>query len=160
MSTVVGQRRISDTPANRALQAYIHAEELARHTIVCCANTTIFKEEYKCVLTDRIVDAAIEIMTAVGEANDIRVTSIEERDERLRLQRLALRRLKSLPRMLSIAKRLSPSKFRGRKLIYWVGLVEKTRELTNKWHESDVKRYSEESQPGAVHVPGEEEGVG
>lgn len=144
MSTVAGQRHVKETPQYESLDAYDLAEILATHTIMCCANPSIFLPEHKDVLTDKIVAAAIEIVTCIGEANDIRNDRTDEEfQERLKLERRAIYKLKSLPRMLSLAKKLNPEKFRKKKLTYWIGLVEMVRKKTVNWNRSDELAYSE-----------------
>ena len=129
MSTVVGQRHVADTPKNKYLDTLTIAERLATHTIVCCRNEKIFLPENKEILTDKIVADAVAVITAIKEANAIEVKTVEEREERLALQRYAIRKLKGIPTLLSMAKKLNPSKFRGKKLAYWNALTKRVLEM-------------------------------
>lgn len=57
------------------LEAYTKAFELATYTLRITKNKKVFSEEYQECLTDKIIDAALDIYMLVGSANDVSVRS-------------------------------------------------------------------------------------
>lgn len=81
MAVKAGERNVPDTPQNRQLNAAWYAMELAVYTLDICKNKNIFLPEYQTFLTDKIVQAALNIYINTWTANNIRVT--EERKKEL-----------------------------------------------------------------------------
>ena len=140
MSVNVGQRNVPDTPENQQLQACTKAKELALHTLSICRNKNIFTEDYQKILTDDIVLTAKDVFVYAFSANDIRVANSKERwKERCKYQEMSIAKCKRLKPLISMAK--SAFHLRGKKVDYWIHMLFDTKELLEKWHQSDIKRY-------------------
>lgn len=125
------------------LEAYTKAYELAVHTLRITKNKKIFTVEFQEELTDRIIEAALDIYLLVGSANDMQVrTKDDERNykERLAMQRKALKRCGELNKLIILAKPIFH--LTSKRVKYWAGLTQDTRSLIKAWSDSDKKRFS------------------
>lgn len=125
------------------LEAYTKAYELAVYTLRITKNKKIFTVEFQEELTDRIIEAALDIYLLVGCANDMQVrTKDDERNykERLAMQRKALKRCGELNKLIILAKPIFH--LTSKRVKYWAGLTQDTRSLIKAWSDSDKKRFS------------------
>ena len=133
MSVPVGQR--SKSP----LEVQVKADELVTHTIRIMSNDKVFDPKYS-ALSDRVINAAVDALVCLGEANDIMVNGDPELwATRRDLQREACRKLLTLRVLIRICR--STYHLRKRKYEYWTGLAWDTLSLARKWRDSDAKRY-------------------
>lgn len=142
MSVNVGQRNVPDTPQNRQLDACWKARGVALHTIKICTNKNIFLPEYQAAITDDLIRMAKDIYIKTWTANNIRVTA-GRKDlwaYRSKLQIQAV--LESNNLLASIGLARAAFHLKGKKVAYWSKLVIESRNMIQKWHESDVKRFS------------------
>lgn len=115
------------------------AIELAQYTITICTNEKNFPKRYRWCLTNKIVDAAIEIMNDINTANSIYVST--KGDYALRRQ-LQTRALAYTARLLGLID-LAYIKFNisGKRIKHWTQLVIDVREFIKRWRKSDNDRF-------------------
>lgn len=122
------------------LEACVKARELCAYTIKITSNPKIFKPEYQQALTDRIVEAAIEVHTLSWSANNVLVNSAEDMQRRLEYQDRAADACNILLSLIEIAKPVFH--LATKRVTYWSGFAIETRKLLRAWREADRKRYS------------------
>lgn len=142
MAVKAGERNVPDTPQNRQLNAAWYAMELAVYTLDICKNKNTFLPEYQTFLTDKIVQAALDIYINTWTANNIRVT--EERKKELwswrsKLQYQAILDCNNLLAYIGLARRVFH--LREKRVEYWSGKAIEARNYIKKWRESDKQRY-------------------
>ncbi len=142
MSVNVGQRNVADTPSNNRCYAVDACLELCLHTLKITANENIFPPLASPVLLSRIQDLAIGIYTTADGANS-RDASRESKEweRRLELERATIEGLKEMKSLINVAKRLYH--LREKKAGYWSRMRISAYDLTVRWYESELKRYSE-----------------
>ena len=136
MSVPVNQR------SHGKLEAYSKAYELIVYTMKITNNKKIFNVQYQRELTDRIVNSALGIYLLVGRANDITVKTKNDKEnykKRLALQSEALLKCSDLNRLIFLAKPIFH--LTTKRVKYWVGLTQDTRNLIKAWSDSDKKRF-------------------
>lgn len=133
MTVPVGMRSESK------LEVFESAVALSCHTLKITRNTNVFTEDYRC-LTDKIVDASIEIGLSIWTANDIRVVSQATYEDRSYLQHKAIVQCDRLLYLITVAARTFH--LRSKKVKYWSDMVRRTKSLIGLWRDSDAKRYS------------------
>ena len=137
MSVPVNQR------SHGKLEAYTKAFDLVVYTLRITKNKKIFSVEYQEELTDRIISSALDVYLAVGCANDIQVRTKNDEEnykERLALQRKALNKCGELNKLILLAKPIFH--LTSKRVKYWAGLTQETRNLLKAWSDSDKKRFS------------------
>lgn len=115
------------------------ANELATHTIRICSNEKNFPKHYRWCITNKIVDAALEINNNANMANSIFVSDANDFALRKQYQTKALVSTYSLLSMMDIAYRTFG--IESGKMEYWVGLVISVQNLLRKWRNADMERY-------------------
>ena len=138
MSVNAGERHIKDTPSNNMFYAVDSAKELAIYTIKICSNTNIFKQDYS-MITQEIINNAMTVYRYTWTANHIRADSENNWIIREKYEKMAIVNCNTLLCYIDLAKRLYH--LRCKKSKYWAELTIKTRNLIQKWHESDRERY-------------------
>lgn len=140
MAVNVGQRNVSDTPANQQLEAIDLALELVLHTLKITRNKNIFTDEYK-DLTGDIIQCAKDIYIYAWDANGeyVRADHKDRWPERNRKQLKAISRCNRLFALTNVARRAFH--LRGKKVRYWQGMISDTRKALSKWHESNRRQY-------------------
>ena len=123
------------------LEVCVKAHFLCCYTLQITANDKIFDEKYKESLTDKIINAAIDIHTLVWSANNVRVNSQEDYYKRHMMQEDAAIKCNTLLSLIEIAHKMFH--LSSKRVQYWSGLAIETRKLIRAWHESDAKRYIE-----------------
>ena len=125
------------------LEAYTKAFELATYTLRITKNKKVFSEEYQECLTDKIIDAALDIYMLVGSANDVSVRSEKDYQnfvDRCDMQRGAHRRCGDLKKLITLAKPIFH--LSSKRVKYWTELTKETQCLIKSWMDSDIKRFS------------------
>lgn len=131
MSVPVSQR------GEGKLEAFTAATDLIKYTLQITANEKVFLPKYRST-TSRIEDAAISIGQDIWEANGIYVKTQDEKEERHRLQKEALRKCDALLYLITIAKPVYH--LSGKRVSFWTGKVRRVKELVRSWRDSDAKR--------------------
>ena len=122
------------------LEACVKAHDLCCYTLKITANKKIFTEEYQTALTDKINETALSIHMLCWTANNILVNSIEDMEQRLRLQETAAIECNNLLSLMGIAK--SIFHLSTKRVTFWGDSVIETRNLIRAWKDADRKRYS------------------
>lgn len=135
MSVPVNQR------THGKLEACVKAHDLCCYTLQITANKKIFMTQYQEALTNRIIEAAVTIHTLCWSANNIKVDSEYDYNERIRYQDKAAIQCNVLLSLIEIAKTIFH--LETRRVTYWSGLVIDTRNLIRGWRSSDKKRYAD-----------------
>lgn len=160
MAIPAGLMKVDDTPANERCYAVDACLALALHTLRITPNfrmvsvLTQVDEQgnvHKRRIEDdvshadvvlRIRDLAQDIYASAYVANSANVgkdPSVWQ--ERCNGERLAIAGLREMIASIQLARFLFH--LRGNKVAYWNGLAQDALALCRKWHESDVKRYSQ-----------------
>lgn len=134
MSVPVNQR------THGKLEVCVKAHDLCCYTLQITANKKNFTQEYQESLTNRIVEAAIDIHTLCWSANNILVNSVDDLRERTMYQEKAAIKCNILLSLIDVAKRIFH--LSTKRVTYWAGKTIETRNLIRAWKESDLKRYS------------------
>ena len=135
MSVPVNQR------THGKLEACVKAHDLCCYTLQITANKKIFMTQYQEALTNRIIETAVTIHTLCWSANNIKVDSEYDYNERIRYQDKAAIQCNVLLSLIEIAKKIFH--LETRRVTYWSGLVIDTRNLIRGWRSSDKKRYAD-----------------
>lgn len=131
MSVPVSQR------GDGKLEAFTMATELIRYTLQITSNEKVFLPKYRST-TSRLEDAALAIGQSIWEANCIYVKTAEDKAERHRLQKEAIRKCDVLLYLITVSK--SVYHLSGKRVSHWSGLVRRVKELVRAWRDSDAKR--------------------
>lgn len=123
------------------LIAITKSNELATHTIRICSNEKVFPKHYRWCITNKIVDAAIDINNYANMANSVYVSDSSDYTLRKNYQTKALAATYSLLSMMDIAYRTFG--IESGKIEHWTGLVIEVQNLLRKWRKSDADRYKE-----------------
>ena len=134
MSVPVNQR------THGKLEVCVKAHDLCCYTLQITANKKNFTQEFQESLTNRIVEAAIDIHTLCWSANNILVNSVDDLRERTMYQEKAAIRCNILLSLIDVAKQIFH--LSTKRVTYWAGKTIETRNLIRAWRESDLKRYS------------------
>lgn len=134
MSVPVNQR------TEGKLEVCLKAHDLCCYTIQITSNQNNFPEKYQHSLTDRIVDAAIEIHALVWSANNIYVNSTEDFKNRIALQEQAAIKCNVLISLIEVAHRVYH--LSSKRVYYWTDKAITVRNLIRGWRDKDRKRYS------------------
>lgn len=134
MSVPVNQR------TEGKLEACVKAHDLCCYTIQITSNPKNFPERFQHALTDKLVDASIEIHTLVWSANNILVNSKDDFENRIRLQEMAAIKCNVLISLIEVAHRVFH--LSGKRVYYWTSKAINTRNLIRAWKDKDRKRYS------------------
>lgn len=134
MSVPINQR------THGKLEVCVKAHDLCCYTLQITANKKNFTPEFQEALTNRIVEAAIDIHTLCWSANNILVNSVDDLRERTMYQEKAAIKCNILLSLIDVAKRIFH--LSTKRVTYWAGKTIETRNLIRAWRESDLKRYS------------------
>lgn len=122
------------------LEACVKARELCVYTLRITKNPKVFCPEFQNALTDKIIDAALDIQNLSWSANNILVNSAEDMRQRLDYQERAANACNNLLSLIEISKPIFH--LATKRVTYWSGLAIETRKLLRAWKDADRKRYS------------------
>lgn len=117
------------------------SNELAVYTIKICSNEKHFPKHYRWCITNKIVDAALDINNFATKANSVFVTSPEDLSLRKSYQLQAITATYSLLSMIDIAYRTFG--IESDRIEYWTKLITEVQRLLRQWRKSDNERYKE-----------------
>lgn len=126
--------------AKGKFEVLVKARELAKYTIEITKNTKVFKPEYQTALTDDIIRTAKNVFIKCWTANNIRVNTKEQAEERNRLQYEADQDCNNLLALIDLAKVIYHLK--SKRIKFWAEKTIVARTLIREWRTSDSKRYS------------------
>ena len=99
----------------------------------------LFPKRSRWLISGKIADLLNDYMIYVVKANEIKVVTQQERDDRHRLQTLAVATLQTLDVKINQAQRILD--IEPEKMKYWGVLCNDCRNLLLAWMNSDNKRY-------------------
>ena len=117
-------------------EAVIKAMELADYVLNITDNEKNFKPGY---LTDLIRGTAMKIFLLANHANEIKVEDEDDRAERLRSQKQAIRAANDLLALIQMSRKTFH--LTSKRIKYWGGKTVYVRNAIHSWHKGDIKRY-------------------
>jgi hypothetical protein len=133
MSVPVGKR------AKSKFEVLIRTRELAKYTIEITKNGNVFLPEYQTALTDDLIRLSKDIFIRCWTANNIRVETQEQYEERRKLQYEAILNCNNLLALIDLAK--SVYHLKNKRVKFWAEKTILSRTLIREWRNSDAKRY-------------------
>jgi len=133
MSVPVGRR------GQQKLGVITKAIDLADYTITICKNEANFPKRERWILTQKIVNLALDTLTDVRKANSVHVVLAEDLVYRRQLQVDAFANLEALLSLIDVAYRNLG--LETRRVEYWTGLIVDLENFISKWRKSDRERY-------------------
>ncbi len=121
------------------LAFHTQAIELLKYTTTICNNNDIFPKRDRWMISSKIVDASITILTSVVKANGIFVSNKKAYESRREYQELA--RDSTLELLALIDFSYNKYHIESRKIEYWTRLVYDERKLILRWMKSDKDRF-------------------
>jgi hypothetical protein len=115
------------------------ANELATYTIKICSNEANFPKRYRWCITNKIVDAALEINNQIIKANSVFVKDQSDYELRKKYQTEGLAATYSLLSMIDIGYRIFG--IDSKRIKHWTGLVLDVQNLMRNWRKRDIERY-------------------
>lgn len=140
MSVRVGQRREGN------LQVLRLTRELAKYTLSICKNEKAFPKSYRWLLTQRIVNEAVDSLGCVKRANSIRnIDTVADYNYRFQQQKEAHAHIEALLSYMDLAYEVI--KIDDKRMEYWTGLAVDADNKIQSWTQAfkrDHKKYSEQ----------------
>ena len=120
------------------MQVITDAKELRKHTYKKVRNTNIFPKKDR-LLADKMFGEAAELVADLMEANDHLLNDPEERDQRFRAQRSALRNCRKLIDDIELAHEILAG-LGDDAFAYWAKLAAGVKNQTAAWYRKDRER--------------------
>lgn len=133
MSVVKSQR------GEGQLAVITKARELAAYSIKICSNEKNFPKRYRWCITNKIVDAAIEISNYAVMANSVFVKDETDFKLRKQYQTKALSATCALLNMMDMAYKTFG--IESDRIEYWTRQTVEVQTLLRNWRKTDIERY-------------------
>lgn len=134
MSVRVGDR------GEQKLTVLTKAIQLADHTLTVTRNENTFPKRSRWQLTNKIVEAALDVAECIRKGNCIRVDKETDFLRRREYQQKARESAEWLITLIDLAYR-NLGTISGDKADYWIGLVIEVEELLSAWRKSDADAW-------------------
>ena len=121
------------------MQVITDAKELEKHTYIKTRNPNIFPKRERLGLAQRMMNEASDLVADLMEANDLLITDPEEREQRFRVQRSALRNCRKLIHHIELAHDIL-SGLGDDAFAYWSRLAAGVKNQTAAWYKKDKER--------------------
>lgn len=121
------------------MQVITDAKELEKHTYIKTRNPNIFPKRERLGLAQRMMNEASDLVADLMEANDLLLTDPEEREQRFRVQRSALRNCRKLIHHIELAHDIL-SGLGDDAFAYWSRLAAGVKNQTAAWYKKDKER--------------------
>lgn len=121
------------------LKVVTKANELATYTIRVCSNEKNFPKRYRWCITNKIVDAALDINNQIIKANSVYVKDKVDYELRKSYQTQGLAATYSLLSMIDIGYRTFG--IDSKRIKHWTSLVLDVQILMRNWRKRDIERY-------------------
>lgn len=121
------------------MQVITDAKELEKHTYIKTRNPNIFPKRERLGLAQRMMNEASDLVADLMEANDLLLTDHEEREQRFRVQRSALRNCRKLIHHIELAHDIL-SGLGDDAFAYWSRLAAGVKNQTAAWYKKDKER--------------------
>ena len=115
------------------------ANELAAYSIKICSNETNFPKRYRWCITNKIVDAAMEISNNAVMANSVFVKDESDYKLRKQYQTKALSLTYALLNMMDMAYRTFGVE--SGRVEHWTRLTVEVQIMLRNWRKADIERY-------------------
>ena len=121
------------------LEVVTKAIELAAYSVNTCKSEKNFPKKERWIMASRIANLALDIVTAVRKANDVRVSVAQDYLYRRQLQIEASGNCEAMLTLIELAHKCFD--LETRKTEYWVGMILELEKLISKWRKSDRDRF-------------------
>lgn len=115
------------------------ASELAVYSIKICSNEKCFPKRYRWCITNKIVDAAVEISNNAVMANSVFVKDEFDYKLRKQYQTKALSSTYALLSMIDMAYRVFG--IEAGRIEHWTRLTVEAQTMLRNWRKTDIERY-------------------
>lgn len=137
MSVVSGKRK------EGKLQVLRSARDLVVYTLRACKNEKIFPKSYRWMMTQKIVNEAMDILGCIRRANATMVDTETNYQYRHQQQSEAYAHVEALLSFIDIAYEVLG--IDSRKVEHWTGLAMDTESKLQGWSRSTTRRWEQES---------------
>lgn len=117
------------------------AEELVKYTIEITTNEKNFPKRYRWCLTNKIVEQATAMFADLSSANNIKVTTPEDKALRRSYQVRALAEIGAMLGLMQIA--YDVFNVDADRAEYWTRKIKREMTLIRSWRDSDKERYKD-----------------
>lgn len=117
------------------------AEALVKYTIEITTNEKNFPKRYRWCLTNKIVENATSMFADLSSANNIKVSTKEDKALRRAYQVRALAEIGAMIALMQVA--YDVFHVDADRAEYWTRLVKQEMSLIRNWRDSDDKRYKD-----------------
>ena len=121
------------------MQVITDAKELEKHTYIKTRNPNIFPKKERLGLAQRMMNEASDLVADLMEANDLLLTDPEEREQRFRVQRSALRNCRKLIHHIELAHDIL-SGLGDDAFAHWARMAAGVKNQTAAWYKKDKER--------------------
>ena len=135
MSVVSGKRD------QGRLKVLDRSYELCKYTLSIVRNEKVFPKSYRWLLSQKIVDEAVDALGCIKRANATKVQCTSDYEYRHNQQVRAYAHLEALLTLVDLA--FNVLNISADRVEYWTGLVLETEKCLTNWGRSDKQRYSE-----------------
>jgi hypothetical protein len=135
MSVVTGKRK----PGK--LQVLKLVQELAAYTLRVCKNEKVFPKSYRWLLTQKLVNEAVDTLGCVTRANSVKVETSADYEYRRQQQIEAHAHVNSLLSFVDLA--YNVLNIDSRRVEYWTGLAVEADNKILAWANSTKRQYKE-----------------
>lgn len=132
MSVRVGDR------SQGKLQVLRSAQDLIMYTMQICKNERVFPKSQRWMMTQKIVNENIDLVTCIRRANSARADDPDEIQYRRNQQVEAKAHIEALLTLIDIA--FNVFDIDPKKIEHWTSLACETSELLHAWAKSDQKK--------------------
>ena len=128
------------------LEVLTKALDLVDYTIVICKNEKNFPKRDRWILTNRIVEAVLDVAENIRKGNTIRVDREEDFIRRREYQQQATESAEWALTLIDIAYRNLG--IESGRVEYWTGLVLEVERLISAWRKSDRDTWNRKQKEG------------
>ena len=129
MSVPAGKRN------EQKLTVLTKARGLCDYTLTICSNENQFPKRQRWTLTNRIVDASLNLMECIRKANTIQVVRECDFLRRREYQQKAMEHAEWMLTLIDLAK--THFSLESKRVEYWTGLVLELETILSAWRSSD-----------------------
>ena len=116
------------------------ANDLSAYTLRLLCNENLFPKRSRWIIAGKIADLVNDFHSSIHTANEIRVSTKAEAEDRHRYQTLAMAQLQAIEEKIELAKAVLD--FDVDRLDHWAGMWLEEEKLLRSWISKDQKRYS------------------
>lgn len=145
MAVPARMRHIKNTEPVTKFLVLDSCDKLYDHCVKCCGAKAVKDNEEYSHLGKKIVEASLEVYTLCFQANSVpyhenKITE-EQYKERTEKQVESMRLCTKINAWVNLGRR--HFQWRKKKIHYWCGLCDETRELIHDWYMKTIKMYED-----------------